>query len=85
MRYGLILTAPSIAQQIAAAQTAEKHGFHSVWTLEFFHQHGLVRLAAVAAATERVQVGTASAYAFMRTPLLAASAAVPLFPCRTSC
>ena len=76
MRYGLILTAPSIAQQIAAAQTAEKHGFHSVWTLEFFHQHGLVRLAAVAAATERVQVGTAIAYAFMRTPLLAASAAM---------
>lgn len=76
MRYGLILTAPSIAQQIAAAKTAEKHGFHSVWTLEFFHQHGLVRLAAVAAATERVQVGTAIAYAFMRTPLLAASAAM---------
>ena len=76
MRYGLILSAPSIAEQIAAAQTAERHGFHSVWTLEFFHQHGLVRLGAVAAATERVQVGTAIAYAFMRTPMLAASAAM---------
>ena len=76
MRYGLILTAPSIAGQIAAARTAEAHGFHSVFTLEFFHQHGLVRLGAVAAATERVQVGTAIAYAFMRTPLLAASAAM---------
>jgi probable F420-dependent oxidoreductase len=76
MRYGLILTAPSIAGQIAAAKSAEAHGFHSVWTLEFFHQHGLVRLGAVAAATERVQVGTAIAYAFMRTPLLAASAAM---------
>ncbi len=76
MRYGLILTAPSIAGQISAAQTAEARGFHSVWTLEFFHQHGFVRLGAVAAATERVKVGTAIAYAFMRTPLLAASAAM---------
>jgi probable F420-dependent oxidoreductase len=76
MRYGLILTAPSIAAQIKAAQTAEAYGFHSVYTLEFFHQNGLVRLAAVAGATERVQVGTAIAYAFMRTPLLAASAAM---------
>ncbi len=75
-RYGLILTAASIRDQIAAARMAEKHGFHSVWTLEFFHQHGLVRLGAVGAATERVKVGTAIAYAFMRTPMLAASAAM---------
>jgi probable F420-dependent oxidoreductase len=78
MRYGLILTAPSIADQVAAAQTAERRGFDSVWTLEFFHQHGFVRLGAVAAATQRVQVGTAIAYAFMRTPMLAASAAMDL-------
>ena len=76
MRYGMILTAASIADQIEAARAAERHGFHSVWTLEFFHQHGFVRLGAVAAATERVKVGTAIAYAFMRTPLLAASAAM---------
>ncbi len=78
MRYGMILTAASIADQIAAARAAERHGFHSVWTLEFFHQHGFVRLGAVAAATERVKVGTAIAYAFMRTPMLAASAAMDL-------
>jgi probable F420-dependent oxidoreductase len=47
-----------------------------VWTTEFFHQHGFVRLAAVGMATERVQVGTAIAYAFMRTPMLAATAAM---------
>lgn len=76
MRYGLILTATAIAGQIEAAQYAEARGFHSVWTTEFFHQHGLVRLAAVGAATQRVQVGTAIAYAFMRTPMLAASAAM---------
>jgi probable F420-dependent oxidoreductase len=76
MRHGLILVAPTIADQIAAARHAESRGFHSVWTTEFFNQHGFVRLAAIGAATSRVKVGTAIAYAFMRTPLLAASAAM---------
>lgn len=75
-RYGMILTASSIAGQVEAARTAEARGFHSVWTTEFFHQHGFVRLGAVGAATQRVKVGTAIAYAFMRTPMLAASAAM---------
>jgi len=78
MRYGLILSAAAIADQVAAARAADERGFHSVWTLEFFHQHGFVRLAAVAEATQRVQLGTAIAYAFMRAPLLAASAAMDL-------
>lgn len=77
-RYGMILTASTIAGQIEAAQTAEARNFHSVWTTEFFHQHGFVRLGAVGAATSRVKVGTAIAYAFMRTPLLAASAAMDI-------
>ena len=77
-RLGMILTASSIAGQIEAARTAEARGFHSVWTTEFFHQHGFVRLGAVGAATSRVQVGTAIAYAFMRTPMLAASAAMDI-------
>ena len=76
MRHGLILAAPTIADQIEAARRAEARGFDSVWTIEFFNQHGFVRIGAVAAATERVRVGTAIAYAFMRTPLLAASAAL---------
>ena len=78
MRYGLILTAPSVAGQIAAARDAEQRGFHSVWVTEFFNQNGFVRLAAVAAATERVKLGTGIAYAFMRTPMLAASAALDI-------
>ena len=78
MRYGLILMAPSIQDQIAAARHAEARGFHSVWATEFHNHNGFVRLTAVATATERVQVGTAIAYAFMRTPLLAASAAMDI-------
>ena len=76
MKHGLILVAPSIADQIAAARHAEARGFHSVWTTEFFNHHGFVRLAAIAGGTARVQVGTAIAYAFMRTPVLAATAAM---------
>ena len=78
MRYGLILTAPGIREQMDLAARADAAGFESVWTTEFYNQHGLVRLAAVATATERVKLGTAIAYAFMRTPMLAASAAMDI-------
>ncbi len=78
MKYGLILQSPTIAGQMATAARADKAGFESVWTTEFFNAHGFVRLAAVATATERVKLGTAIAYAFMRTPMLAASAAMDI-------
>ncbi len=78
MKTGIILGSPTIAGQIATARRAEAAGFESVWTTEFFSAHGLVRLAAVATATERVKLGTAIAYAFMRTPMLAASAAMDI-------
>ncbi len=78
MKYGIILGAPSIEGQIATATRAEAAGFESAWTIEFFSSHGLVRLAVVANATNRIKLGTAIAYAFMRTPLLAASAAMDI-------
>ncbi len=78
MKYGIILGAPSIEGQIATAIRAEAAGFESAWTIEFFSSHGLVRLAVVATATNRIKLGTAIAYAFMRTPMLAASAAMDI-------
>ena len=78
MKYGLILTRSDIKGQIDAAVRAEAAGFESVWTIEFFNANGLVRLAAVAAATQRVKLGTGIAYAFMRSPMLAASAAMDI-------
>ncbi len=78
MKYGLILTAPSIEGQVKVARAADDAGFESVWTTEFFNQHGLVRLTAVATATRNVKLGTAIAYAFMRTPMLAASGALDI-------
>ncbi len=78
MKYGLILASPSIEGQMQTAKRADDAGFESVWTTEFFNAHGLVRLAAVATATSRVKLGTGIAYAFMRTPMLAASAAMDI-------
>jgi probable F420-dependent oxidoreductase len=78
MKHGLVLIAPSIDDQIEAARRAEARGFDSVWVTEFFNQHGFVRLAALAGMTARVKLGTAIAYAFMRTPLLASAAAMDI-------
>ena len=78
MQYGLILTRADIKGQIDAAVRAEAAGFDSVWTTEFFNANGLVRLAAIATATTRVKLGTGIAYAFMRSPMLAATAAMDI-------
>lgn len=78
MKHGLILTASSIQGQMDAAAKADAAGFESVWTTEFFNAHGFVRLAAAAGATQRVQLGTGIAYAFMRSPMLAATAAMDI-------
>ena len=76
MKYGMILSTSKISDQITAAQLAEANNFDSVWLTEFFHQHALVRMAAVAGATQRVKIGSAIAYAFMRSPILAANGAM---------
>jgi alkanesulfonate monooxygenase SsuD/methylene tetrahydromethanopterin reductase-like flavin-dependent oxidoreductase (luciferase family) len=78
MKHGLVLMGASIQDQVAAARHAEARGLDSVWVTEFFNQHGFVRLAAIASVTSRVELGTAIAYAFMRTPLLASSAAMDI-------
>jgi probable F420-dependent oxidoreductase len=78
MKYGLILGSPTIAGQMETAKKADAAGFESVWTTEFFNAHGFVRLAAVATATTRIRLGTGIAYAFMRTPMLAAAAAMDI-------
>jgi len=73
MKTGMILSQPLIADQIEAARLAEAKGFDSVWATEFFHQNGLVRMAALAAATERVKIGSAIVNSFTRSPVLTAS------------
>jgi probable F420-dependent oxidoreductase len=69
----MVLSQPAIADQITAAQQAEANGFDSVWATEFFHMNGLVRMAALAGATERVTIGSAIINSFTRSPVVAAS------------
>ncbi len=78
MRSGLILVSGSVRGDVALAQRAERAGFDSVFTIEFFNRHGFVPLAAIAQTTTRIRIGTGIANAFTRTPLLHASAAMDL-------
>lgn len=78
MRIGLILTGGSARADLDQALRAEAAGFDGVYAIEFFNRHGYVTLGAIAQATRRVRIGTAIANAFIRTPLLHASAAMDL-------
>ena len=69
-RLGLILSLPDLQSTVSAAVAAERAGFGSVWTTEFPDRSATISFAAVAAATEKVTVGTAIAYAFGRTPVV---------------
>ena len=78
MRHGLILMSGSVRGDVELALRAEAAGFDSVFSIEFFNRHGFISLAAIAQATSRVRIGSAIANAFIRTPLLHASAAMDL-------
>jgi probable F420-dependent oxidoreductase len=52
---------------------AEDAGFDAAWSGEFLHRSAVVSVAAMAAATSRIGVGTAIAYAVGRSPLVLAN------------
>jgi alkanesulfonate monooxygenase SsuD/methylene tetrahydromethanopterin reductase-like flavin-dependent oxidoreductase (luciferase family) len=72
---GLVLSLPSIGETVEAARRAEQAGFESVWATEFTDRSATVAMAAMAAATERITICSAIAYAFGRTPLVLAAEA----------
>jgi alkanesulfonate monooxygenase SsuD/methylene tetrahydromethanopterin reductase-like flavin-dependent oxidoreductase (luciferase family) len=73
-RLGVTLVCgPSDAVDVAVA--AEAAGLGSVWTTEFSYRSALVPLAAIAAATSRLRLGTAIAYALGRSPTVLAAEA----------
>jgi probable F420-dependent oxidoreductase len=76
MRIGLILTSGSVRGDVELAQRAERNGFATALTIEFFNRNGFVPLAAAAPHTSRIRLGTGIANAFTRAPLLLASAAM---------
>src|SRR3954462_1888433 len=57
------------------ARRAEEAGFESVWATEFYDRSATVALAAMAQATDEIQIGSAIAYAFGRTPVVLAAEA----------
>jgi probable F420-dependent oxidoreductase len=71
----LVVTAGGLADQIEAARLAERAGLESVWATEFYDRSATISLAAMADATERIELGSAIAYAFGRTPLVLAAEA----------
>ena len=78
MDLGLILTGGGVRANVDLARRAEAAGFDSVFSIEFFNQHGFVVLGAIAEATKRVRIGTAIANSFTRSPLVHATAAMDL-------
>ena len=60
---------------VALAVEAERAGFDSVWTTEFSWRSATVPMAAIAAATDRVAIGSAIAYALGRSPAILAAEA----------
>jgi alkanesulfonate monooxygenase SsuD/methylene tetrahydromethanopterin reductase-like flavin-dependent oxidoreductase (luciferase family) len=63
------------ARTQALAARAEAAGFDSVWISELYNRSAPVPMAALALATERVEIGTHIAYGVGRTPLMWAAEA----------
>ena len=60
---------------VALAGQAERAGFDSVWATEFSWRSATVPMAAIAATTTRITIGSAIAYALGRTPAVLAAEA----------
>jgi 5,10-methylenetetrahydromethanopterin reductase len=71
-RLGLaFLGAPAIPEMVALARRAEDAGFESIWVAETrITRDAVVPLAAIAAATTRVRLGTAIMNVFTRGPVV---------------
>src|SRR5438552_13658035 len=75
---GLLLELPTQRENVELARQAEQAGFGSAWAPEFHNHSGVLALAACAVATDRIELGTAIAWAFARAPLLTAVTALDL-------
>jgi probable F420-dependent oxidoreductase len=78
MRPGLLLELPTQRENVELARQAEEAGFDSAWAPEFHNHSGPLALSAAAMTTERIELGTAIAWAFARAPLLTAVTALDL-------
>jgi len=67
---GVTVMGGDVATCAHVAALAERRGLRSAWTAEFYDRSATVSLAAMAAVTSRIMLGSAIMYAFARTPLL---------------
>src|SRR5256885_7669517 len=74
-RPSLVTSTGGPAELAEAARLAEEAGFESVWATEFYDRSATVALAAMAQATSTIELGSAIAYAFGRTPVVLAAEA----------
>jgi probable F420-dependent oxidoreductase len=71
----LVTLGSTLEQQVALAGRAEEVGFASVWAAEFYDRSASITLAAMAAATSRIGLGSGIMYGLGRTPLVLAAEA----------
>ncbi|MGA5901173.1 LLM class flavin-dependent oxidoreductase [Streptomyces venetus] len=72
-RPGLAIQAGTVPLAVQVAQEAERRGLPSFWSSEFYDRSAVVTLAAAAAATSRIRLGSAIAWALGRTPVTLAT------------
>jgi probable F420-dependent oxidoreductase len=72
---GLLVMEEDLGASLEIVRAAEAAGLHSVWTIEFYNRNSFVRLAAFAAHTRRITLGSSVTVAFARAPLVTATAA----------
>jgi probable F420-dependent oxidoreductase len=71
----LVTSSGGPSEVAEAARLAERAGFESVWATEFYDRSATVALAAMAQSSSVIELGSAIAYAFGRTPLVLAAEA----------
>jgi probable F420-dependent oxidoreductase len=70
---GITVLAGGLKETVDITVAAEEAGFDGAWSGEFLNRSAVVSVAAMAAATERIGVGTSIAYAVGRSPLVLAN------------
>jgi F420-dependent oxidoreductase-like protein len=78
LNLGYVTTAQELADNIALAQAAESLGFDTVWAAEAYGSDAVTVLAAVAARTLRIGLGSAVLQIPGRTPAMTAMTAATL-------
>jgi probable F420-dependent oxidoreductase len=70
---GITVLAGGLRETQDVVRAAESAGFDAAWSGEFLNRSAVVSVAAMAAVTDRIGVGTAIAYAVGRSPLVLAN------------